>query len=151
MSGDGERPGGPLSPRSLRSPRTMMTLVVATVGLGLNLRAWILLGPHLRERFDVSTTQYVLLMSLPLLVAVLVRLPVGVLTDRYGAWVTFPAVCLVAAGCVLGLGLTDSFPIAVVVGAATGVASCAFVVGAALLSRMFPYGRRGLALGVLSL
>jgi MFS transporter, NNP family, nitrate/nitrite transporter len=139
------------SPLSLRSPRTVMTLVVATVGLGLNLRAWILLGPHLRERFDVSTTQYVLLMSLPLLVAVLVRLPVGVLTDRYGARVTFPAVCLVAAGCVFGLGLTDSFPIAVVAGAATGVASCAFVVGAALLSRLFPYGRRGLALGVLSL
>jgi len=140
-----------LSPLTLRSPRTVMTLVVATVGLGLNLRAWILLGPHLHERFDVSTTRYVLLMGLPLVVATLVRLPVGVLTDRYGARVMFPAVCLAAAACVFGLGLTDSLPIAVVAGAATGVASCAFVVGAALLSRMFPYGRRGLALGVLSL
>jgi MFS transporter, NNP family, nitrate/nitrite transporter len=139
------------TPLSLRSWRTVMPLVVATVGLGLNLRAWILLGPHLHERFDVSTTSYVLLMALPLVVAALVRLPVGVLTDRYGARVMFPAVCLAAAGCVVGLGLTDSLPIAVVAGAATGVASCAFVVGAALLSRMFPYGRRGLALGVLSL
>jgi NNP family nitrate/nitrite transporter-like MFS transporter len=140
-----------MSPLSLRSPRTVLTLVVATVGLGLNLRAWILLGPQLRERFDVSTAQYVLLMGLPLLVAVLVRLPVGVLTDRYGARVTFPAVCLAAAGSVFGLGLTDSLPIAVVAGAATGVASCAFVIGATLLARMFPYGRRGLALGVFSL
>jgi NNP family nitrate/nitrite transporter-like MFS transporter len=139
-----------MSPLSLRSPRTVMTLVVATFGLGLNLRAWILLGPHLHERFDVSTAQYVLLMGLPLVVAVLVRLPVGVLTDRYGARVTFPAVCLAAAGCVFGLGLTDSLPIAVVAGAAAGVSSCAFVVGAALVSRMFPYGRRGLALGLLS-
>ena len=40
---------------SLGRRRTAATLVVATVGLGLNLRAWILLGPHLHERFDVGT------------------------------------------------------------------------------------------------
>ena len=128
-----------------------MALVLATVGLGLNLRAWILLGPHLHERFAVGTGHYVLLMGLPLLVAALVRLPVGVLTDRYGARVMFPAVCLASAACVFGLGLTSSLPVAVLAGSAAGVASSAFVVGAALLSRLFPYGRRGLALGVFTL
>jgi NNP family nitrate/nitrite transporter-like MFS transporter len=135
---------------SLRSPRTVLTLVIATVGLGLNLRAWILLGPHLHLRFEVSTGQYALFMGLPLLVAMVVRLPVGVLTDRYGARVMFPAVCLTGAAGVFGLGLAGSLPVALVAGAANGAASCAFVVGAALLSRMFPYGRRGLALGVFS-
>ncbi len=42
-----------------RSPRTAVTLVVATLGLGLNLRASILLGPHLHERFDVGPGAYV--------------------------------------------------------------------------------------------
>jgi NNP family nitrate/nitrite transporter-like MFS transporter len=131
--------------------RTAGTLAVATVGLGLNLRAWILLGPHLHERFDVGLGEYVVLMALPLLVAALVRLPVGVLTDRYGARVMFPVVSLAAAASAFGLGLADSLPAVIVAGGAAGVAGAAFVVGGSLVSRTVPYGRRGLALGVFSL
>src|SRR5262249_6205520 len=90
-------------------------------------------------------------MGLPLLVAALVRLPVGVLTDRYGARVMFPAVSLAAAASVVALGLADSLSAVVVAGAAAGVASAAFVVATSLVSRTVPDGRRGLALGVLSL
>ncbi len=132
-------------------PRAAVHVALATVGLGLNLRAWILLGPHLHQRFGVGLTGHLLLMGLPLLVATLVRLPVGVLTDRYGARLTFPAVSLAAAGCVTGLALAGSLPLAVVAGAGAGVAGGAFVVGGALLSRTLPYGRRGLGLGVFSL
>jgi NNP family nitrate/nitrite transporter-like MFS transporter len=128
-----------------------VTLAVATIGLGLNLRASIVLGPHLRERFHVSSTVYVVLIGLPVLVAALVRLPVGVLTDRYGARVMFPAVSLTAAVSVIGLGLAGSVPLTVVAGGAAGLGSAAFVVGAALVTRAFPYGRRGLVLGVFGL
>ena len=134
--------------RSPRSLRTAVTLVVATLGLGLNLRASILLGPHLHEWFDVGPGAYVLLVALPVLAAALVRLPVGVLTDRYGARVMFSIVSLAAAAAVFGLGFADSLPAAVVAGTAAGVAGAAFVVGAALVARTFSYGRRGRALGV---
>lgn len=140
------QPGAPRP--SLSGPVT--TLVLSTVGLGLNLRAWILFGPHLHDRFGVPPVTQVLLVGLPLLVAAVVRLPIGVLTDRYGARVMFPAVSLVAAAGVCGLGLAGSLPVLIAAGAATGIAGGAFVVGAALLSRMLPYGRRGLALGVFS-
>ena len=133
------------------SPRTGVTLTVATIGLGLNLRASILLGPHLHERFGVTPAMHVVLIALPLLVAAFVRLPVGVLTDRYGARVMFPAVSLFAAASVIALGLAGSLPAAVVAGSAAGVAGGAFVVGAALVSRTVPYGRRGRALGLFGL
>jgi NNP family nitrate/nitrite transporter-like MFS transporter len=125
-----------------------VTLAVATVGLGLNLRAWILLGPRLAERPEVGPARYAVLVGLPLLVAAVVRVPVGVLTDRYGARVMLPAVSAVAAGSAFGLGLTDSVPLLVVAGCVSGIAGTAFVVGASLVSKAFPYGRRGLALGV---
>jgi NNP family nitrate/nitrite transporter-like MFS transporter len=134
-----------------RTPRPAVTLSVATLGLGLNLRASILLGPYLHERFDVGLGTYLLLMGLPLVVAALVRLPVGVLTDRYGARVMFPAVSLVAAAFVFALGLVHALPSLVVAGGAAGVAGAAFVVGGTLVARTFPYGRRGLALGVFGL
>jgi NNP family nitrate/nitrite transporter-like MFS transporter len=132
-------------------PRAGMMLALVTLGLGLNLRASILLGPHLHERFGVSPGWHLVLLGLPVLVAALVRLPVGVLTDRYGVRVMFPAVSLVAAASVVGLGLADSLPAAVVAGAAAGTASSAFVVGATLVSRMFPYVRRGRELGAFGL
>src|SRR5262249_55512328 len=78
--------------------RTAATLAIATVGLGLNLRAWILLGPRLATRPGVGLREYLSLMALPLVVAALARLPVGVLTDRYGPRVMYPVVSLVAAG-----------------------------------------------------
>src|SRR4051812_47481953 len=86
-----------------RSPRTAVTLVVATLGLGLNLRASILLGPHLHDRFRTEPGTYAVLIGLPLLVAALVRLPAGALTDRYGARVMFPVVSLTAAASVIGM------------------------------------------------
>jgi NNP family nitrate/nitrite transporter-like MFS transporter len=134
-----------------RSPRAAVTLAVATLGLGLNLRAAILLGPQLHERFNVGPGAYAVLIGLPLLVTALVRLPVGVLTDRYGARVMFPAVSMAAAASVFGLESANSLPAAVVAGAAAGVGGAAFVVGTTLVSRTSPYGGRGRALGVVGL
>ena len=145
---EGSARSGPPSAWSLR---TVASLILMTVGLGLNLRASILLGPQLHDRFDVGPEKLVLLVGLPLLVAAFVRLPVGVLTDRYGARVTFPLVSLAAAASVFGPGLATRLPAVIVAGAAAGTAGAAFVVGAALLSRTVPYGRRGLALGVFSI
>jgi nitrate/nitrite transporter NarK len=139
------------SSSSLGSSRAVVTLAVAAVGFGLNLRAWILLGPHLHLRFNLGSWQYIILIGIPLLVAALLRLPVGVLTDRYGARVMFPVVSLGAAASAFGLVFASSPAAVVVGGGAAGVAGTAFVVGASLVSRTFPYGRRGLALGVFSL
>jgi NNP family nitrate/nitrite transporter-like MFS transporter len=138
-------------PRLLSSRGTVLMLAVVTVGLGLNLKAWILLGSHLHQRFDVRPGAYVAFVGVPLLVAALVRLPVGVLTDRYGARVMFPAVSLAAAAAVFGVGVGGSVPVVVGAGSAAGVAGSSFVVAAAVVSRTFRYGRRGLALGVVSL
>src|SRR5207248_2521889 len=143
----------PSTPRSWSAlPRAAgVTLSVATLGLGLNLRAWILLGPRLAERADIGLREDVLLMGRPLLVAAAVRLPVGVLTDRYGPRVMFPAVSLLAAGSVAALGLSNSLPGIVVAGTAAGIAGSAYVVGAALVASMVGYGVRGRALGVYTL
>src|SRR5437764_9277380 len=128
--------------------RQVATVTVATVGLGLNLKAWMLLGPRLAQRTDVGLREYVLLMGVPLAVAAVARIPAGVLTDRYGARAVFPAVSLVAAGSVVWLDFAGTVPAIVLAGGAAGIGGTAFVAGAAQVSRNVGYGRRGLALGV---
>ena len=132
-------------------PRTAVTLAVVTAGLGLNLRASVLSGPHLHAWFDVAPAAYAVLIGLPVLVTALLRLPVGVLTDRYGARVMFPVVSVLAAASVVALPLAGSVPAVAVAGAAAGVAGTSFVVGGALVARLVPYGRRGRHLGVFGL
>lgn len=128
-----------------------MTLLVVSLGLGLNLRASILIGPTLHQRFDVGPGQYAVLIGLPLLVAAVARVPVGILTDRYGARVMMPAVSLLSAVSVVCSGLAGSLPAVAVAGAAGGVAGTAFVVGATEVSRTLPWGRRGRGLGLFGL
>jgi MFS transporter, NNP family, nitrate/nitrite transporter len=143
------RPGKPL-PHAL-PPRSWATLALVTIGLGLNLRASVLLSPHLHDRFRVPPTWYVLLIGLPLLIGALVRLPVGVLTDRYGVRVMFPAVSLVTAAAVVGLGVAGSVPLAVLYGLVAGLGSSVFVVGASYVTSASPYGWRGRTLAVFGL
>jgi len=135
----------------LSRPRTAVSLTVVTIGLGLNLRASILPGPELHARFDLEPAAYAILIGLPVLVAALLRLPVGVLTDRFGARVMFPAVTVLAAVPVFGLSLAGSVPSVALAGAGAGLAGTSLVVGGALVARLIPYGRRGLVLGLFGL
>jgi NNP family nitrate/nitrite transporter-like MFS transporter len=129
-------------------------MVLATVGFGLNFWAWGLLaaiGPHLRERFGLDPWAHTLLVAVPLIVGSVGRLPIGVLTDRYGARILFPIVSLATAVPVLALGFVNSLPLLVAAACAAGIGGTAFAVGAPLVSNWYPYGRRGFALGVFSL
>jgi NNP family nitrate/nitrite transporter-like MFS transporter len=110
----------------------------------------VVLGPYLHERYQVGGGPYVLVIALPVVVTVLVRLPTGVLTDRFGVRVMFPAVSLAAAAPMFGLAIAGSVPGVIVAGTLAGIGGAAFVVGGSLVARTVPYGRRGLALGVFS-
>lgn len=126
-------------------------LAVATLGFGLNFWAWGLLGPlspHLREQHGLSPAAHGVLIGVPLVLGSVLRLPAGVLADRHGARVMLPAVSLLAAVPVAVLGVVDTLPLLVAAGCAAGIGGAAFSVGAALVTNWYPYGRRGLALGL---
>ena len=80
------------------------------------------------------------------MVGVLVRIAVGVITDRIGAQIVLPAVSVAAAFAVLALAAVDGLPALVAVVCAIGVAGAALPAGAAAVVRAVPAGRRGTAL-----
>jgi NNP family nitrate/nitrite transporter-like MFS transporter len=106
------------------------------------------LGPKLEDRYGLDAGTWALLGIAPVLVGVLVRIPAGVLTDRFGARVVLPALGLTSALSVLGLAVADGLPALIVVACATGVAGAALPVGAGAVVRAFRPGRRGMALSV---
>lgn len=76
------------------------------------------------------------------------RIPVGALTDRYGARVVFPLVTLATIVPVLTLSVVSSYAALIVTGFFLGVGGTAFAVGVPLVSGWYPPKRRGFAIGV---
>ncbi len=126
-------------------------LAVATLGFLVNFWAWALLGPlgpGIKERLDLGFAAQSLLVAVPVVVGSVGRVPVGALTDRYGARVVFPLVTLATIVPVLTLTVVSSYPALIVAGFFLGIGGTAFAVGVPLVSGWYPPARRGFAIGV---
>ena len=134
----------------------MLMLTVATVGFAINFWAWALLsplGPVYRDSGrlgDISESDVALLVAVPVIVGSLGRIPVGALTDKFGARVMFPLVSAATIVPVLYIGLLDqnSYNSLLVAGFFLGIGGTAFAVGVPFVSAWFPPERRGFAVGV---
>ncbi|HET8961547.1 MFS transporter, partial [Nocardioides sp.] len=86
----------------------------------------------------------------PVIVGALGRIPVGALTDRYGARIMFPLVSAATIVPVLFIGLAgqESYAALLVAGFFLGIGGTAFAVGVPFVNAWFPPERRGLAVGI---
>jgi NNP family nitrate/nitrite transporter-like MFS transporter len=128
------------------------TLASAFVYFDVSFMAWVLigaLGNAIGAEFQLSPEQKGLAVAVPLLGGAVLRLVLGVLTDRVGARRT----------ALFGLGLTtiplllggfwvDGFGRLLVVGLLLGVAGASFAAALPLASRWYPARYQGVALGI---
>ena len=138
------------SPRPERSPGTMLAL--ATIGFLVNFWAWNLIAPLgdlFRGELDLTPFQVSVAVAVPVIVGALGRIPVGALTDRFGARVMFPAVSIITIIPVLLVGFAaTNYAMLIIGGFLLGVGGTAFAVGVPFVNSWYPPQRRGLALGV---
>ncbi|MBD3550602.1 MFS transporter, partial [Streptomyces sp. SP18CM02] len=86
-------PGPPAPCGAGPSPAAYRNLVMATVGFALTFGAWNLIAPmsgDYKDRLGLSSFQQSVLVAVPVLEGSLGRIPVGALTDKYGAKLMFP-------------------------------------------------------------
>ncbi|MBT2440252.1 NarK/NasA family nitrate transporter [Streptomyces sp. ISL-36] len=127
-------------------------LAVATVGFALTFWAWDLIAPlagWYGDRLALSSFEQSLLVAVPVLVGSLGRIPVGALTDRYGAKLMFPLVsALTIVPVLLLVPAKNSYLAMLAVGFLLGLGGTTFAIGIPLVNSWFPPAKRGLALGV---
>ncbi|WEH33213.1 MFS transporter [Streptomyces sp. AM 4-1-1] len=140
------------APAGERSSAAYRNLVMATVGFGLTFWAWNLISPMsgaYKDRLGLSSFEQSLLVAVPVIVGSLGRVPVGALTDRFGARVMFPLVsAFTVVPVLLLIPAKDSFAAMLVVGFLLGLGGTTFAIGIPLVNSWFRPARRGLALGV---
>jgi NNP family nitrate/nitrite transporter-like MFS transporter len=88
------------------------------------------------------------LIGIPVLTGSIVRLPVGILTDKYGGRIVYTGLMLVAAVSTYLLSLADSFYSFLVGSLGFGISGASFAVGIAYTSVWYPKERQGTALGI---
>lgn len=128
-----------------------IALALATVAFALCFAVWGLiapLAPQFREMFDLSATEAGILVAVPVILGSLARIPMGLLTDRYGARVVFTALMLFLSIPVLLIGFADSYATLLFWGFWLGLAGSSFAIGVPYVARWFPPVQQGFALGV---
>lgn len=78
----------------------------------------------------------------------MLRIPIGVASDRFGARRTFSALLVMGAAAVFGLSYAGSFAAFLIGGLALGMVGTTFVVGVQSVSSWTPAARQGLGLGI---
>ena len=91
------------------------------------------------------------LVAAPVAVGSLGRVPLGLLSDRYGGKRVFAVVCMLSALAVTGLAEASTVSQLFVAAVALGVAGASFAAGVPFVNAWFPKNQRGFALGIYAL
>ena len=127
-------------------------LILATVAFFTCFYVWSLFGPlspTIQHELQLSDVQQGWLVAVPVILGSIMRVPMGVLTDRYGARRVFPTLMAFTSLPLLAIALWHaSFATLIGFGFLLGFAGSSFAVGVPYVTRWFTKERQGSALGI---
>src|SRR5581483_11172549 len=139
--------GATPSPRGHRP-----TLVAAFLHFDLSFMLWVLLGAlgvYIAESAGLSPAQKGVVVATPLLSGALLRIPLGLLSDRFGSKpVGAGMLAFLGVPLLLGWLAGDDLPALLGIGLLLGTAGASFAVALPLASRWYPAERQGLVMGI---
>lgn len=128
------------------------TLIASFLHFDVCFMLWVLLGAlgiYIADAAHLSPAEKGLVVAIPTLSGSLMRIPVGILSDRFGAKrVGAGVLVFLFVPLLLGWQANDTLPTLVSIGLMLGVAGSSFAVALPLASRWYPPERQGLAMGV---
>lgn len=133
--------------------RAHRILALTTTAFVLCFAAWMLNGvlvTYLVEEgvFEWSSTQVGWLIGAPVLTGAIMRLPAGILTDKYGGKPIMIGVLVVSAVPLAGLSLASGFWSFLLCSLGFGLAGAGFAVGIAYTCEWYPEKWKGTAMGI---
>jgi len=136
----------------MASLRTQQGLVLgmSTLAFTICFMVWMMfavLGVPIKELLQLNDTQFGLLAATPVLTGSLVRLPLGMLTDRFGGRIVFFLLMLVCVLPIYMISLATEYWHFLVLGLFVGLAGGSFSVGIAYVAKWFEKQNQGFAMG----
>ena len=126
-------------------------LALATIAFALCFSAWGMIAPiapDIQDELGLSDTETSVMISIPVVLGSLLRIPIGVVTDRLGGRIVFVGMLFYSAGAAALVGFASGYAAVLGAGFLLGVAGASFAVGVPFVAEWFPPKRQGFALGV---
>ncbi len=132
-------------------PKAYSVLFVSTLAFTVCFAVWMMfgvIGIPIREQLGLNNTQFGLLTSTPVLLGAVMRLPLGIWTDRFGGRGVFTVLLIAGAGPVLLVSYALALWQFLAIGLLLGIVGASFAVGMPYVARFFPKEKRGFAMGL---
>ena len=134
-----------------RKHQQWSVLAASTLAFTVCFAVWMMfavIGIPIKKALGLNETQFGLLAAMPVLTGSLIRLPLGIWTDRYGGRIVFFVLMLATVAPIWLIGEATEYWHFLVLGLFAGLAGGSFSVGIAYVARWFPRGQQGLAMGI---
>jgi NNP family nitrate/nitrite transporter-like MFS transporter len=125
-------------------------LLASTLAFTVCFTVWTMfgvIGIPIRSQLGLNNTQFGLLTATPVLLGALMRLPLGIWTDRFGGRVVFTILLLASPVPVFLVSYAGAFWEFLALGLLLGVVGASFAIGTPYVARFFAPERRGFAMG----
>ena len=122
-----------------------------TLAFTVNFAVWTMfsvIGIRIKAQLGLNDTEFGLLVATPILTGSLTRLPLGILTDRFGGRVVFFIQMILVAIPTYGLAFATQYWQYLAIGLFVGLAGGSFAIGIAYTSAWFPKEKQGTAMGI---
>ncbi len=126
-------------------------LFVTTFAFLMCFTVWMMfgvIGIPIRRELNLNGTEFGLLMATPVLSGAVLRVPLGIWTDRFGGRRVMVILLVLCAVPVWLVGYATAYWHFLAIGLALGAVGGSFAVGSPYVARFFPMSKRGFAMGV---
>ena len=131
--------------------KQLSVLVMSTLAFTVCFAVWMMfavIGIPIKTQLGLNETQFGVLVAMPVLTGALVRLPLGMWTDKFGGRIVFFSLMLATVVPIWMIEYATAFWQFLVIGLFVGLAGGSFSVGIAYCARWYKKERQGMAMGV---
>ncbi|MEO7953966.1 MAG: nitrate/nitrite transporter [Polaromonas sp.] len=133
------------------SRRAWSVLIVSTLAFTVCFMVWMMfgvIGIPIKKMLGLNATEFGLLTAMPVLTGSLIRVPLGIWTDRYGGRIVMAVLMAITVPAIWLMSYATEYWHFLTIGMFVGLAGGSFSVGTPYVARWFPKNRQGTAMGV---
>jgi NNP family nitrate/nitrite transporter-like MFS transporter len=131
--------------------KALSVLIVSTLAFTVCFMVWMMfgvIGIPIKKALNLNATEFGLLTAMPVLTGSLIRVPLGIWTDRFGGRIVMTVLMVCTVPAIWYMSVATEFWQFLVIGLFVGLAGGSFSVGTPYVARWFPSHRKGFAMGV---
>ncbi len=134
-----------------KNRQALSVLIVSTLAFTVCFMVWMMfgvIGIPIKKQLGLNATEFGLLTAMPVLTGSLVRVPLGIWTDKYGGRIVMAILMASTVPAIFLMAYATEYWHFLVIGLFVGLAGGSFSVGTPYVARWYPKNRQGFAMGV---